>query len=515
MISFRGETMYEEYLKHINMEVTEEIHKFVDDYVFGNSEYLFVTREKNNIKGYCSKCKHEFDVGDYGIEVLEQNEGIICPLCGAKLIVKLTRYGRKNCLNEACMYYFEKSVVDPEVVVCKGYYVAKDYSVDFNNPKEEFDLKALYVFEKNKAKMFTHDWWGRTWDMRSTVFDFNQGWLAPKMCHCSFESIENAIQGTSLQYAPYKQYAGYYSMVKFFAEYAKHPGIEQLIKIGLGSLIESKFRGYSTYKAINWNGKDIYKMLRISRKDLKDIKESGINITYLFLRLFQIAKRDKAQITFKELKDMEHDYSSNIDDLSLIVKYISLRKADKYLRKQYKEYKKRYYGLGQVLRTYRDYILDCIELQYDLKDEHVLFPKDIYTAHQNTTTQVKIKENKVYDEQIEKRLEALQKYNFEHGELFIRPAGSSKELIIESAELRHCVAAHYTEAYAKGKTDILLIRKVEEPEKPFYTMEVKNNEVNQVHGIGNCNPDAKVQAFVRVFKKERLQKKKNKDKIPA
>jgi hypothetical protein len=402
------------------------------------------------------------------------------------------------------------------VVVCKGYYVKKDYDIDYKNPREEFDLNAAYIFETNKASMLTLDWWGRNWDIRSSVFDFNQGWFAPKMCHCSFESIEKAIQGTSLQYAPYKEYAGHYSMVKFFTEYVKHPGIEQLVKVGLGNLIEGKLRGYSTYKTINWNGKDIYKMLRISRKDLNDMKAAGIDITYLFLKLFQISKKEKSQMTFGELKLIEKEYSCDIENLSLVAKYVGLRKTIKYINKQYKDYKKHYYSKGAALTIYRDYILDCIELGFDLKDEHVLFPKDVHTAHINTTTQVKIKENKVYDEQIEKRLHGLQKYNFEHEEFFIRAATSSKELIIESAELHHCVAAHYTKRYAKGETDILLIRKQTEPDKPYYTMEVKDDEVIQVHGLRNCNPDKKVAEFVEAFKKAKLNKKsKSKIKIPA
>lgn len=507
--------MCEEYLKHVNMEVTEEVHKFVDEYVFGGCEYLFVSKENKNVLGYCSKCKTELNTGDYGIEVLEHNYGIVCPVCGARLTIKLSRYGRKKCLNEACLYYFEKSVIDPDIVVCKGYYITKDYSIDFKSPKEEFDLKAVYIFDKKKAIMLTQDYWYGRWDKRSSIFDFNQGWLAPKMCHCSFESIGKAIQGTSLQYAPYKQYVGHYSMVKLLAEYAKHPGIEQLVKVGLESLVTSKLRGRSTYKAINWNGKDIYKMLRISRKDLNDIKASKVEITYLFLKLFQLSQKEKPQLTIEEIKEIEKVYSYNIEELSQVVKYSSLRKTDRYIKKQYKQYEKHYYSQGGALRTYRDYILDCIKLGFDLKDEHVLYPKDVHAAHQNTTTQIQVKENKVYDDQIEKRLKGLRKYNFQFEMLFVRAAESSKELIMESAELQHCVAAHYTKRYAKGETDILLIRKKSEPDKPYFTMEVKENEVIQVHGIRNCNPDREVEEFVRAFKVAKLRIKKEKIKIPA
>lgn len=54
--------MYEECLKHVNVDVTEDIKKFVHDDVFRNSEYLFVSKEGNNHKGYCSFCNHEYEV---------------------------------------------------------------------------------------------------------------------------------------------------------------------------------------------------------------------------------------------------------------------------------------------------------------------------------------------------------------------------------------------------------------------------------------------------------------------
>lgn len=84
--------VYEECLKHVHMNVTEEIKKFVRDEVFGNSEYLFVTKSGSNKRGYCSKCSRE-----YYVENAHHNGSGICPECGASLTVKLSRYGKKNC----------------------------------------------------------------------------------------------------------------------------------------------------------------------------------------------------------------------------------------------------------------------------------------------------------------------------------------------------------------------------------------------------------------------------------
>ncbi|ASN68341.1 hypothetical protein 10S11_79, partial [uncultured Caudovirales phage] len=370
--------MYEEYFRHISINICDGIKEFVKEDVFGNSEYLFITNVGSKKKGYCSKCNQEYDVND-----LKHNERCICPICGIELTAKSTGYGRKNCLNEACFYYFEKSIMDPNVIVCKGYYVTKDYSLDYRNPKEEYSLEAIYIFENKKATMLKKSW-GYDWNIRSSTFDFNQGWLANKMCYCSFESIEKAIQGTSYQYIPYKMFQGHYSMVKLFKEYSKYPWIEQVSKIGFIEIIEDKLAGYSMYNCLNYRGKDIFKILKLSRKDVKEIKKSREHITPLFLGLYQLQVKDKSGLLPTEVTIIENQYGHNYAKLKNILKHTTMKKAFKYMENQYKKYSKKFYGKSDVVITWSDYIDDCIELGMDLKLERVLYPKDIYTAHQNT-----------------------------------------------------------------------------------------------------------------------------------
>lgn len=260
--------MYEEYTNHVSMHISKEIKQFVKEEVFGNSEYLFVTKKDGINHGHCSKCNHEYDILN-----AKHNESGFCPICGASLQVKLSRYGRKNCKNEACFYFFEKSIIDPNVIVCKGYYVTKDYTADYKNPKIDYSLCAIYVFEGKRAVMLTNSY---NWEMKSSIFDFNQGSLAPKMCYLSSESIEKAIKGTIYQYIPYKMFEGYYSMVKVFREYTKYPGLEQISKAGFVQIVEAKLKGYHIYNCLNYKGKDMFEMLKLSRGDIKEIKQSEL-----------------------------------------------------------------------------------------------------------------------------------------------------------------------------------------------------------------------------------------------
>lgn len=56
------------------------------------------------------------------------------------------------------------------------------------------------------------------------------------------------------------------------------------------------------------------------------------------------------------------------------------------------------------------------------------------------------------------------------------------------------------------ETVILFIRKTEELEKPFYTMEVRKNEIIQVRGMNNCDMTPQIKKFVSSFRKNILEK---------
>lgn len=393
--------MFEEYMKHISINISQEVKDFVDNEVFRSSEYLFYKNSNDSQIAYCTKCNHEFTSVD-----LHHNETGICPICGHTVTAKSLRYKRGKCFNDACFYFFEKSVIDPSVVVCKGYYVSKDYTDDYKNPKEDYMLEAIYIFEEERSRMLKLNYSyfdGAGWNERKSVFDFNQGWLATKMCYCSFDSIEKAIHDTSYQYIPYKMFAEHYSMVKLFEEYQKHPWIEQISKIGFKSIVEAKLDGDYIYNCLNYKGRDIFHILKLTHKDLKEIRKSGEGITPLFLSLYQLQAKDKSGLSPEEVKNIEGEYGAELYRLKNILKYVTMKKALKYMETQYTKYKSNYYAKSQVAITWDDYLADCKRLEMSLKDEHVLFPKNLYINHQNTIRAIKVKENKGLDTKIRKR----------------------------------------------------------------------------------------------------------------
>lgn len=115
---------------------------------------------------------------------------------------------------------------------------------------------------------------------------------------------------------------------------------------------------------------------------------------------------------------------------------------------------------------------------------------NIYNQMLNLSKQ---KETEYLDKKYAKRLEDLQKYEKVGNDYLIVLPKSTGDLVREGSYLSHCVGS-YTDRVAGGETCILFLRKASNPELPFYTIEVRDNRVIQIHGnnnrwLGN-NPEA-------------------------
>lgn len=79
------------------------------------------------------------------------------------------------------------------------------------------------------------------------------------------------------------------------------------------------------------------------------------------------------------------------------------------------------------------------------------------------------------------------------------------EIAMEGIELHHCAKA-YIESVASGLTNVLFIRRTDDKEQPFYTVEVDNNNVlRQIAGFANYYPSGNLDIleFVERWCKEK------------
>ena len=216
-------------------------------------------------------------------------------------------------------------------------------------------------------------------------------------------------------------------------------------------------------------------------------------------------------------KDLIHDYHGK-SIVKLVIKKGVLGEYEKF----FKYIDKR--SLSQSL--YLDYANACDYLDLDLTDDSIRYPSDFHRWHDIRLEQYKTvreeelrkenalrarerrkreKERKLQEEQLAKDfIIAAKKYlplagftEDEHYAIFL--AQSKTELINEGNALSHCVGYNgYDRKMAREETLIFFVRKLEDLETPFVTIEysLKTKEVLQCYAYKNSTPDDNVLEFV-------------------
>lgn len=529
-VKSQEEIAIKELRRHFQSGYSNEIKEFVKERALVHSRYIWVLDRKDRQKGWCSYCRRDVIIKD-GVK---HNDEIKCPHCGRKVKVKHEWRGHSNLVDHSYFHYYEKSKLDPKIVVCRGIYVRNNFSVqDVKNVKTEYETHTFYVLEMGAPKMFTdyfHVWYDcPLQSLKKSVFPrfMNYAGLKNMNFEESDESLEEAAKGTAFKYSQWQEYMQNFALrsdnlIKYLAFYAKYPSVEYIMKLGLGRLIATKLNGEAGMNVLYYRGKSLQKVLRmpLSKIDVSDLKKAADTIREDTLFLWQISKKENVNARLSGLM-RNAAIEANVDKIVKLHKVIgSLEKIIRYYEKNIKGYRigdrhssvPEYIFAEYFFCDWIDYFDACKKLQFDMSDESILFPKDLRTAHNNAVKQVELIKNAPLDAKIKLREKKTQMFKFSSGDLVAVPAASSGELIAEGKTLHHCVGL-YAEKYAAGTTNIIFIRQADSLERPFFTMEVNNkNEVVQVRGNHNRPATPEVVEFVDAFKKNVLQVKRRQAK---
>ena len=142
---------------------------------------------------------------------------------------------------------------------------------------------------------------------------------------------------------------------------------------------------------------------------------------------------------------------------------------------------------------FTDYIDDCIQL--GLKVDK---PKDFNKAHELLANEIVIKDKSKCDKKIKTRFIELKRKSLSNEHYEIAPFESVREIVEVGAKLHNCLST-YVEKYAKGQTDIYLIKKQDEV---IGAIEIKNNKLIQARGKCNTNLEKEQNRFVNKWLKE-------------
>lgn len=203
------------------------------------------------------------------------------------------------------------------------------------------------------------------------------------------------------------------------------------------------------------------------------------------------------------------------DNATKILSLDKPKKIFKYLRNQARK------NGGASARDFVDYICECEKLGYDIKEPSVLYPSDLGIAHRRTSGLVKIENNHAVEQAIQDKYEQLHKAcEWNNDKYAIVMPKCADEIINEGAILNHCVGS-YCERVANGKSIILFLRKIDDLDKPFYTLEIRPNmhkfDFVQCRGFKNADPPKEIydsvdnflESYAKWFNKRKFEQETN------
>lgn len=476
--------------------------------------------KKGGKKGLCHRCRAYVKL-EPGWKRFRNYEYIKCPNCRNDCIAILAGGAAWLADNVCETAAFQKGAGG--TLFIRIFRVRRDQEARYRDLRGYLWEFERYAIRGKHTRRWTRERRQRTgWGSLSTVEriplpyweENNQGYVNIDKVFSG--NMPEVLAGTSLQYACMKDYITrrrhnptYYAVCA-----ARYPVMEFLYKRGYTKLIDQRVSSIQKQYAgtIRWSGESLKDCFRFPIRWLKTLPAKEWEME-MIERCNQLYEKNPSAGDGEILIRAKYDTNPLLE----YAPYAGIEKMVSYLVKQCREEKKpkRAYEADPVLagiRTYRDYLQECVELKLNLKDKNVLFPPSLERAHQRTMSQVAYERNKEEAEAFEAQVEKLAPLSWSDKKrrLSIRPAASHEELKKEGAALHHCVAG-YASRMARGATAIFLIRRLEEPDSPYYTLELQGKRVVQCRTLNNRSytQDPETEAFVNEWLKRKVDKTDN------
>lgn len=244
----------------------------------------------------------------------------------------------------------------------------------------------------------------------------------------------------------------------------------------------------STYCKSNPNESNLKKVFKLNPKNI---------------RLFIDCSRSFSLQNFLRL--IEHGFSGEWIKQNL--RGLRNLRSDHWFMKEVVEYAT---SMPYDIWYYNDYLNMKCYLPHELGRDFSYVPKvkdcqefrqkhdqlvEVYNKYRAQERIAALKElNEEYQQTI---LPKVKEFEYSDDNYLIIACPELKDLIYEGTELHHCVGS-YTDSVGHGREYILFLRKKEEPDKPFYTINITtDNKVRQIHGFRNCNVTAEISKFIK------------------
>lgn len=481
-------------------------------------QYIFYDyQRKAPGHAYCTACRHEVRIA-----AAKHNTSGLCPRCKKKITFKC-RGRRGRIFDRETVQVLQKAEGNGLVLrIIKVYRSFADS--DIPNHFEIWENARQFITLSSSGQCSVDAYYYHYkagYDLTPwcngyrPVFDRWKYNFTADMSGVLYQrNLSDTLKDTPWAYSQLEAFSGIASfsgVATFLSAYIKRPKIEHLIKMKLYRLVSGIIYGgysYSALQAINFNGENMRAILGIDRPYFPLLRELNPSIDQLHL-IRQLLQADHKPST-EQIKWFIASKISNADAAKELLAHMSVHKLQRYVEQQFapedEAALKRvdYYKMNTLITDYHDYLCMCKELQYDVKNSFILFPRELKAAHDSVAKTLKDKRTAEHEKAIAGSFDEWQKrYQYQSKELMMIPPHSAKEIVDEGAALHHCVRL-YVKNVAEKKSVILFVRSVDEPDKSLCTVEVKDGQVTQARGFGNEEPPEQITAFIEQWKQRVL-----------
>ena len=479
--------------------------------------YLFYSYDRNQpaTQVFCTYCE-KFSV----IKKPKTGKIFVCPQCKQKAIAKAQ--GRRAAYHEdreTCQVIRQ---ISPQELVVRIYKLYWFYAKGKDSiRKSAYEVMRIFVRSDDGKKTIVEPYYYDSGYDSVTRWrrGYHPGALFGMECFISEETgeiylpgLEKALQGTAWEYCALRQFyertAIPMQVSHYLKMYLQHPLlIERLTKVGFENIVADVVYQHGFSDALDEMQTKTHRILCVEKQDVSVLREqkTGVSLLKKYQAYVAIHLRGRAELfqwqLHNEVKEIPTD----------IFQYMTAEKFMRYIDAQFPIYCETRPANGYrdptmetLVITYVDYLHICRRQAYDMKDKSVLFPKNCAAAHDREAERIQ----KINDAQKNKAFGMAyagfaRKAVLSNEELQIVCPKRANDLVDEGKALHHCVGS-YIDKVADGRCLIVFVRRVEEPKKPYVTVEVRDGKIAQIHGDHNSKPTEEVQKFIDLWSRKVL-----------
>lgn len=492
--------------------VPEDAKKWAAETLFPEN-FLYFVRGENRTIYSCTVCGGK----GWKKQTWKQGQQTTCPKCGSPVMATMRATKNRRAPVIILQAYGEQWVMRQFKAQCTW------------SPGQ----KEIVFFEELREIMQQGETRGKTWygldsdvdELEQEFWDRNKKGKRFVWSYLYPGTLDEILEMEILKRSGLDFMAAHgekFAVGDYIRAFREAPYLEYLAKARLYKLAsDSAESQWWAAEVLNRLGNTLQETLKIDGNRVTRLRE--LNGGLITLRWLQYEQRTGKKITGESLDwlNKKNLYLSNCEEL--LLEFGSVNKMVNYLKKQKT-------SPGQSIIEWRDYLRMAEGEGYDITDSIVRFPKDLKLRHDQLVRVIaerrdeaerkkREEENRKLDDQIEHWLPEAMRYSWQDSNYLIIPARSCQELIEEGRALHHCVGTGdtYMKKMAAGESWILFLRKKEEPEKPYYTIEIDmvTDEIRQWYSTLDRKPDrVTISGVLRKFKNA-IGRKRVRDVIVA